>query len=140
MVDRFSNDRSDLEVENLILDLYTFATQNPWPEKWLDKLAESYHIPEDWREEDLAWLTIIKREVNNQFEAIRQEMELALSITRENDGPYHYADTIDTEIALLHEAMNLVDSWDELQQFMSSNSFGRLSGKKPTVMSKRRRK
>ncbi|MCM3399248.1 helicase-exonuclease AddAB subunit AddA [Oceanobacillus profundus] len=130
VVDRFSNDRSDLEVENLILDLYTFATQNPWPEKWLDKLAESYHIPEDWKEEDLAWLTIIKREVNNQFEAIRQEMELALSITRENDGPYHYADTIDTEIALLHEAMNLVDSWDELQQFMSSKSFGRLSGKK----------
>ena len=36
VVDRFSSDWSDLEVENLILTLYTFSMQNPWPEQWLN--------------------------------------------------------------------------------------------------------
>lgn len=130
VVDRFSSDRSDLEVEDLILDLYTFATQNPWPDLWLDKLADVYQIPDNWTEDDLTWLTMIKREVKDQLNAIEQEMELALNITRENDGPYHYADTIDADMILLQEALRFVDSWDELQSFMTSTAFGRLSGKR----------
>jgi len=130
VVDRFSNDRSDLEVENLILDLYTFATQNPWPDQWLDQLAKTYFIPEDWQESDLSWLTIMKREVNLQFDAIKQEMELALAITKETDGPYHYAETIDADFVLLQEAMQKSASWDQLQIFMTSASFGKLSSKR----------
>ncbi|MFC4024496.1 helicase-exonuclease AddAB subunit AddA [Oceanobacillus longus] len=130
VVNRFSNDRSDLEVENLILDLYTFATQNPWPEQWLDKLADVYQIPDNWQEADLTWLTMIKREVKDQFDAIKQEMELALAMTKENDGPYHYADTIDADMALLYGALHDTSSWDELQSYMSSTAFGKLSGKR----------
>ncbi|WP_249870145.1 helicase-exonuclease AddAB subunit AddA [Oceanobacillus saliphilus] len=130
VVDRFSNDRSDLEVENLIMDLYTFATQNPWPDQWLDQLAEVYQLPDDWKDTDLPWLTMIKQEVKNQFEAIEQEMELALAITKENDGPYHYADTIDSDMLLLRNALSHIGSWDELQSYMVSSSFGKLSGKR----------
>ncbi|WP_010650055.1 helicase-exonuclease AddAB subunit AddA [Oceanobacillus massiliensis] len=130
VVDRFSNDRSDLEVENLILDLYTFATQNPWPEHWLDQLAESYNIPEDWHEEDISWLGMIKHEVNNQFDAMKQEMELALNLTRENDGPYHYAETIDADMALLQEALQHAGSWENLQSFMTNSTFKKLSSKR----------
>ncbi|WP_067729759.1 helicase-exonuclease AddAB subunit AddA [Oceanobacillus damuensis] len=130
VVDRFSNDRSDLEVENLILDLYTFATQNPWPDLWLDQLAEAYQIPDEWKEKDLNWLTMINQEVKNQFEAIEQEMDLALAMTRENDGPYHYADTIDADRLMLQHALAHIGSWDELQSYMISSSFGKLSGKR----------
>src|SRR5690625_1689488 len=31
VVDRFSSDRNDLDVEDLILTLYTFSVQHPWP-------------------------------------------------------------------------------------------------------------
>ena len=48
VVDRFSNDRSDIAVESLILSLYTFSIQSPWPEQWLDQLADVYEISEDW--------------------------------------------------------------------------------------------
>ena len=60
VVDRFSSDRSDVDVEQLILDLYHFSVQNPQPEQWLDSLAEAYQIPEDWQEEDLEFLDILK--------------------------------------------------------------------------------
>src|SRR5699024_9458890 len=130
VVDRFSSDRSDTDVESLVLDLYTFAIKNPWPEEWLDGLADVYDIPEDWQEGDLDWLSIIKKEVRNEFEAINQEMQLAMDITRESDGPYHYAETIESDLANLYEAKENLDSWDGLQQFMASSSFARLSGKK----------
>ncbi|MFD1850033.1 helicase-exonuclease AddAB subunit AddA [Oceanobacillus bengalensis] len=132
VVDRFSSDRSDLEVENVIRDLYTFSEQNPQPNTWLDSLAESYDVPEDWKEDDLTWLSLVKREVQNQFQAMEQEMSLALEVTRESDGPYQYAETIDQDILLLEAASKYMHSWDELQRFMSDkeNDFGRLSSKK----------
>ncbi|GGJ92045.1 ATP-dependent helicase/nuclease subunit A [Lentibacillus kapialis] len=130
VVDRFSNDRSDTDVESLVLDLYTFAMQNPWPDQWLDGLADVYDIPEDWREDDLNWLSIIKKEVRNEFEAINQEMHLAMDLTRESDGPYHYAETIESDLANLQEAEGNLASWEALQPLMVSSSFARLSGKK----------
>ncbi|QKY68533.1 helicase-exonuclease AddAB subunit AddA [Lentibacillus sp. CBA3610] len=130
VVDRFSSDRSDTDVESLVLDLYTFAMQNPWPDEWLDGLARVYDVPEDWQESDLGWLKIIKKEVTSELDAISQEMNLAMDLIRENDGPYHYADTIESDFANLHEAQAHQDSWDDLQAFMAASSFARLSGKK----------
>ncbi|PAV29247.1 helicase-exonuclease AddAB subunit AddA [Virgibacillus profundi] len=130
VVDRFSSDRSDVEVEDLVLKLYTFAMQNPWPDHWLDQLAETYNVPEDWQESQLDWLSIIKREVESQFEAIEQEMTLAQELTKESDGPYQYADTIDTDFLMLREALAHLHSWDDLQTYLSGSAFVRLSGKK----------
>ncbi|MFC4559185.1 helicase-exonuclease AddAB subunit AddA [Virgibacillus kekensis] len=130
VVDRFSSDRSDTDVESLVLSLYTFAVQNPWPEKWLDQLADVYDIPDNWQEEDLEWLKIIKREVKNQLEAIGQEIDLAMELTRESGGPYHYADTIEADAEMLRTSLTYMNSWDDLQTFMAGSSFARLSGKK----------
>lgn len=130
VVDRFSNDRSDTDVESLVLDLYKFAVQNPWPDSWLNQLADVYDIPEDWKEDELSWLSIIKREVANQLEAMKQEMDAAMDLTRENDGPYHYADAIAADAENLQGALAFINSWDDLQAHMLASSFAKLSGKK----------
>lgn len=130
VVDRFSSDRSDVDVEQLILDLYHFSVQNPQPEQWLDSLAEAYQIPEDWQEEDLEFLDILKYEVRNQFTALREQMEQAMEIARETDGPYAYIETIEADLKGLSEAEEHMDSWDNLTAYMSAYKFARLSSKK----------
>ena len=131
VIDRFSGDRSDTEVENLILSLYQFAVQNPWPDAWLDQLAQSYYIPENWKEEDFEWLMMMKDEVANQLTAIEQEMEEALKLTLDPDGPYHYTEAVEADLQDLKAALELIDSsWDELQSFFQSSKFVRLSSKK----------
>lgn len=130
MVDRFSNDRSDIAVENLIQQLYTFAMQNPWPEHWLDELSTTYDIPENWTKADLSWLEIVKEEVGRQFKAIEQEMMKAERIASDVDGPYHYLETLKRDKEMLLEALDLIDSWDDLQEFMSTSTFVRLSSKR----------
>ena len=130
VVDRFSSDRSDVEVENLVLDLYTFAMQNPWPVKWLDQLADVYDVPETFVEDDLTWLSIIKREVTSQLTAIEQEAALALELTADPEGPYQYAEAIEADQAMIQEAMATSGTWDQLQTFMVGSSFKALSRKK----------
>ncbi|HEX6593625.1 MAG TPA: helicase-exonuclease AddAB subunit AddA [Bacillota bacterium] len=130
VIDRFSNDRNDKDVEDLILNLYTFAMQNPWPNVWLDQLAEVYRVPESWTEADLSWLSIIKREVAHQLQAIQQEIKRASAIAHESDGPYHYLEAIKSDKEMLHEAMDHLDDWNALQDVMNAGKFRSLSRKR----------
>lgn len=130
VVDRFSSDRSDVDVEDVILDLYNFAIKNPWPEHWLDELAETYAVPENWDEKALPWLAIIKREVETQLTAIEEEISLALSIAEASDGPAQYIEAIEADFVNLQQARAYLDSWDDLQAFMTASTFVTLSRKK----------
>ena len=130
VVDMFSSDRSDIDVENLILSLYTFAMQNPFPEKWLEEVVEVYHLPEGSTENDLTWLTILKDEIKEQFLAFRTDLKSALQLTETSDGPYHYAEALHADIELIDEALSRIDKWDELQQFIVTSKLKNLSRKR----------
>src|SRR5699024_11602510 len=94
------------------------------------EMVKVYNIPEEWDEKDLPWLAIIKEAVQNQFEAVEAEMKKAKQLVLESDGPYHYADALDADEALLQEAFRQLDNWDELQAFMQTVSFSKLSSKR----------
>ncbi|MRH44176.1 helicase-exonuclease AddAB subunit AddA [Aquibacillus halophilus] len=131
VVDRFSNDRSDLEVEELILSLYTFSMQNPWPDAWLDEMTDMYDVSEAEDEETIQWLDILKREVASQLQAMRAEAEAAIELTKESDGPYHYAEAIDADFALINEAAAKLEmSWNQVQPVFVEGKFKALSRKK----------
>ncbi|GCF93626.1 ATP-dependent helicase/nuclease subunit A [Enterococcus florum] len=44
LTENFSNDRSDLGLETLILSMYEFARANPDPFSWLDSLLKNYAV------------------------------------------------------------------------------------------------
>src|SRR5699024_11641173 len=79
VVDRFSDYRSDVDVEELILKLYTFAMQNPYPEQWLDDMANVYAIGEQWDEKNSGWLSILKKAVKNQLMAVKDRKSTRLN-------------------------------------------------------------
>src|SRR5690625_3554731 len=131
VVDRFSSDRTDVHLEDLIRRLYTFSIQHPWPKHWLDELVKIYDVPEEWSEDKLVWLNIMKQEVENELHAIEHELNRAEEIARESDGPYHYLQAIESDRLNLNEAKKyLFQSWDPLQNFMTSSTFARLSSKR----------
>ncbi|MFS0752207.1 helicase-exonuclease AddAB subunit AddA [Oceanobacillus sp. 1P07AA] len=130
VVNRFTSDRSDVEMEELIRSLHTFAMQSPWPNQWLDELVQTYNIPEEWTENELPWMNVLRDEVARQLDAVSQEMDIAYSITQVADGPYHYAETIEAERIVIQDALKNIESWKYLQQSMSQVKFGKLSGKK----------
>ncbi|SIS47627.1 helicase-exonuclease AddAB subunit AddA [Salimicrobium flavidum] len=134
LVDRFSGDRHDLDVESLILQMYTFSEQHPWPGEWLDQVAEMYNVTAEDDEEDLPWFVLLKREVRHQLEAMEKEAEEFLDLTRQSDGPYTYGETADKDLTLIREAKaHLARSWQALEDYVKEAKFPKLSGKKSDV-------
>ncbi|MGM8212037.1 helicase-exonuclease AddAB subunit AddA [Virgibacillus sp. W0430] len=130
VVDRFSTDRSDGAVEQLILQLYTFSIQNPWPEKWLDELAAIYHIADKWDESKLEWLDRIKQEVSSQLAAMDQEIDRAIQLISESDGPYHYNEAVESDRNNVKLARQFLNSWPDLHSHFGTVKWKRLSSKK----------
>lgn len=131
VVDRFSNDRSDQDVERLVLKLYDFAMQNPWPEHWLDQIARTYDVDPTTDEAEIGWLIPIKEDIYRQFEVMEKEINQALERTRLSDGPYHYADALDSDLRLIHEAKaQLALGWNAAFDVFASSKFKALSRKK----------
>src|SRR5699024_3794167 len=112
VVDRFSNDRNDTAVEKLILDLYTFSQQNPYPNLWLDRLADQYNIQDDWKEEDLGWLELLRQFIFYRIEGMIEEAKRAREISMLSDGPYHYVEAIDADLLMFEEALKRLSVWD----------------------------
>lgn len=131
VIDRFSSDRSDQEVELLILKIFNFAMQNPWPDEWLDQIVDQYEIDDSADEKELVWLNILKQDVSDQLDQSLADLEKALAVTRENDGPYHYAEAVESDLVLVHELKGqLALGWDQLQGGCQTLSYKALSRKK----------
>ncbi|WP_040981917.1 helicase-exonuclease AddAB subunit AddA [Oceanobacillus jeddahense] len=130
VVNRFSNDRSDRDVEELILRTANFAVQHPSPKEWLRQLTANYDIDQSWTEETIPWLQEVKKEIANQLKAMKQENALAIAVAREPDGPYHYLDALEKDTAMLEAATEKLSQWDELHQFVQDSKFAALSRKK----------
>ncbi|UOQ92792.1 helicase-exonuclease AddAB subunit AddA [Halobacillus shinanisalinarum] len=131
VVDRFSSDRSDVDVEKLVLNLYTFAMQNPWPEQWLDEMVDMYKVDQVENEDELVWLSHLKRDVTSRLNAIETEAHQLLELTREPDGPSSYGETAVQDLEMIQQAKGAhAISWNELQSYISTSKFASLSRKK----------
>lgn len=131
VVERFSNDRHDLEVESLLLKLYDFSIQHPNPDQWLDELAEVYHLDEDTPEEQIKWLEKLKQELKMQLDLIESQLAKAIEIARESDGPYQYLEALESDWNMVLEARETVgQSWEDARQYFQAAKFKTLSRKK----------
>src|SRR5699024_4236181 len=130
VVDMFSNDRSDTDVEHLVLTLYSFAMQHPWPENWLKQVAERYKVTEDTDEQELFWLELLREEAKEKLGSLQGELERALAIAQSPDGPYHYGEALEADLALVQAALSVTGDWNALQQCIQGGSLKRLSTKR----------
>ncbi|SDC44682.1 DNA helicase/exodeoxyribonuclease V, subunit A [Pelagirhabdus alkalitolerans] len=129
LVERFSSDRSDQQIESLILKLYDFARQNPWPESWLDQVADTYQISADDNEDDFEWLKLLKRDVKDQLDRSETLLHQALDLTREPDGPYKYADALDSDLSFIQRLKGASSDWEALRKEFEQLKFVTLSGR-----------
>ncbi len=123
LVDRYSNDRNDHELQNMIRKLYEFSRANPTPEHWLDDMVSMYDV--EGRElEELSFLPYIMNDVKLVFEGARQNLVKALDLTRVPGGPAPRAVTIETDLEQLHRLIRASElSWEALYEEMKTVVF-----------------
>lgn len=147
-VERFGTGRNDRKIEALILKLYEYSRSYPQPDKWLDSCVRAYEMQESGtagREEETSGekTAFSDGEVMEQRAAervrlragdVRRVLERALEICGAPDGPYMYADMLESDlegIERLEDEQRFAEQYDIVCGF----GWKRLSGKKDDTVS-----
>lgn len=127
LVDAFSSDRNDIELQNIVRALYEFSSSHPYPEEWLDEMVTMYDIKEETTIDDLPFTDALKYYVKLQLSAARDSAEDALRITKMPGGPASRAETFDKDLQLLEKLEAASErSWQAMYDAMSGVKFSTL--------------
>jgi ATP-dependent helicase/nuclease subunit A len=132
LVDIYSGDRSDIELQEIISALFDFAGANANPDKYLQKVIEMYDVDPSMRVEDLPFLETLLFEIGLQLEGAKDLAEEGIKLTKLPAGPAPMAETFTQDIELIQTLIRAnQESWNTLYDAIQLVTFSRLkSGKK----------
>ena len=125
-------------LEEHILDLYRYALSFPFPEEWLSERKEDYRISTVEELEQSEVGKYLLAHLKRTLHALYQDMEKAVVVCEEPDGPYMYGELMEKEADALHELLSL-STLPEFALHIPAVSFGRLSSKKDDTVSPAKR-
>lgn len=112
-VEYFAYDGREKRLEELIGRLYDFSMSHPFPERWLTEHQKDY-AQADW--ESFAgqeWFELLFQEVGGTLKACQQELERALRLCGEPDGPYFYEAALESDWELTEKLLRLYEKAQE---------------------------
>lgn len=125
LTETIATGKNDEKLKETIETLYTFAMSDPWPKEWLMRCMEPYRSGslEEFEKQPLCAALL------SYLDAVTGEwirmMEMALSVSRESDGPQMYADVLADEVEML-KTLKDCDSYQAYANAVGTVSFGRL--------------
>ncbi len=124
LVDMFGSDRSDLQVQRLLLRLYDFSRSHPFPAYWLDEMLKHYHQSD---QNESLWTSSLLKETKRLLQSCLIWIEQANALCHLPTGPMPYAEAFIEDRAMLEGLLKAAeDHWDGLQKSFSRLSFVRL--------------
>ncbi|GAA0350335.1 helicase-exonuclease AddAB subunit AddA [Bacillus horti] len=122
LVDSFSSDRSDQDLQALVLQLYEFSRSHPFPYEWLKELIS--YTDKDRVEK---WTSEILSLIRQELRGLLNDLERAFMMTQAPDGPGAYGTNIEEDLQVIHSALNACQhSWEDAFEAFNQLSFGRL--------------
>ncbi|GGB59288.1 helicase-exonuclease AddAB subunit AddA [Fictibacillus barbaricus] len=115
VVDAYSSDRNDMELQKLVLSLYDFARSHPDPDEWLDQMAETYHVQASTIDE-LPWTKELLFDISLQIEGLKSLTNRALELAELPGGPLAYAETLKSDLSFIDQLASAKDSWNHLYE------------------------
>ena len=129
--EKFGRGKNDRRIEELILKLYEFSCSYPCPGKWLDSCVMAYKL------EDMLSSGFVKNaelRVRRRGKDIGGILDRALKICEEPDGPYMYADMIESDRKYLDKIIKAED-FEAMYDAVNGFAWKRLSTKRDETVS-----
>lgn len=137
-VEVYATGKSDVAIENLILQLYEFAVSYPYPKRWLAECMEPYRAQTEEDLERSPWMQFLMNYVNRTFADLEQEIRRMLDICHLPGGPYMYEDAVQADLLQVQELLSY-RGYENIRERLTDLSFARLSTKKdPNVEEERK--
>lgn len=99
-LEAFAPGKSDRIVEDTVLGLYHYALGQPWPNQWLEDCCRMYE-GEDADFGETAWLAYLVEDTEKLLADACAQVEEAISVCEEADGPYPYLKALQSDLALI---------------------------------------
>ena len=128
-IECYAAGKTDEGIEDLILNLFDFASSYPWPEEWLAKCQETYEISTKEELEDSPWMRYLMGETEKNLESIRRMQEETLAVLSRPGAPALYEPMLQADLNQT-QALQNCRTYGELQQAFASLAFPMLSRKK----------
>lgn len=131
LVDSFSSDRHDQDIEVLLLQLYNMSRVQPAPYAWLDSLAENYDVAEDATLDQLAFVTPLKKSIEHSLRTAESQLEKMLYYAQGGYGIDAYASIAQQELAFVKVALEKLttSTWQDVYDYMQQAKWDRI----PTI-------
>lgn len=137
-VESYSPGKSDEGLEDIILRLYDFSMSYPDPERWLEECLLPYQLEKKEDLENSNAMSFLLDYIHKIVKGCISQNERAISLAREEGGPYMYLEALDSDRELL-EAFEKVNSYQELFGLFGSLKFAKLSAKRDSQVSQEKR-
>lgn len=126
LVDTFSNDRSDIALQDLIREIYDFSQANPSPNQYLQSMKELYHVGESATIDEIPFVEVLLFDLELQLQGARGLLEKGLELTKLPGGPAPRAENFIDDIQLVDALLEArSQSWQEIYLRMQATSFTR---------------
>lgn len=125
-VDTYAAGKSDGGIEDYIMQVYTFAQSNPFPETWIGNCRKELERMEEGTLAETGWMKYLMRDVRLQLEELAEQFKEAMAVCQEPGGPECYLSNLSGEYGML-KRLSESEDYDTLNQRLKEASFGRLA-------------
>ena len=125
-VEGYASGRTDVALNEMILQLYEFSRSYPWPEKWLDSFVGAYRIETREELDRAEWLAPLTQNIRFVLKDCEQLLKQALAVTQQDDGPDMYEKAVQSDLEK-YEGLSRLTSFCELSGELSDIKYDRLA-------------
>ena len=125
-VEGYASGRTDVALNEMILQLYEFSRSYPWPEKWLDSFVGAYRIETREELDRAEWLAPLTENICFVLKDCEQLLKQALAITQQDAGPDMYEKAVQSDLEK-YEGLSRLTSFCELSGALSDIKYDRLA-------------
>ena len=125
-VDTYASGKADHGIADYIWQVYNFSMSNPWPGQWIGQCREELSDCSLEGMKDTAWMHYLMRDVKIQLEELAEQIQEAIVISSEEDGPGVYLPALTHDKQMLEE-LAAAEDYEMLNESLKSVKFDRLT-------------
>ena len=128
-VESYSYSKSDLPIEDLILQLYSFSMSDPWPRSWIEQKRGMFSLTSSEEMNQAPWMKELLDYIKVVLGDLQRKNGEALAICTEAGGPTAYEAALLSDRSILETLMTAA-GYEEYASLFPGISYTRLSSKR----------
>ena len=135
-VDTYSIGKADGGIEDYIMQVFSFAQSNPWPDKWFEHCRKELETTDFGELDRTEWMRFLLEDVRTQAEEWERQLGDAVKLCMEEDGPEPYLPMVNEDLCNVRQLISACGSYLEFSSAAERFTFSRMAairGKNSTV-------